>query len=41
MMQAQVNNISIELVQRDSTDLAVGAVVNAANESLILFQYPH
>lgn len=35
-MQAQVNNISLELGQGDITELEVDAIVNAANESLIL-----
>lgn len=35
-MQAQANNITIELVQGDITDLDVDAIVNAANEHLML-----
>jgi O-acetyl-ADP-ribose deacetylase (regulator of RNase III) len=36
VMQVTVNGISIELTQGDITDLAVDAVVNAANSELIL-----
>src|SRR5688572_23694775 len=35
-MQVTVNGISIELVKGDITDLAVDAIVNAANEYLVL-----
>jgi O-acetyl-ADP-ribose deacetylase len=35
-MQATVNGISIELIQGDITDLAVDAIVNAANDHLLL-----
>ncbi len=35
-MQAEVNGILIELVQGDITDLAVDAIVNAANSDLLL-----
>lgn len=35
-MQAEVNGVLIRLVQGDITDLAVDAIVNAANSQLIL-----
>lgn len=35
-MQAEINGVLIELVQGDITDLAVDAIVNAANSELIL-----
>lgn len=35
-MKATVNGITVELVQGDITDLDVDAIVNAANEQLIL-----
>lgn len=35
-MQAEINGIIIRLVQGDITDLAVDAIVNAANSQLIL-----
>ena len=35
-MQATINGINLELVKGDITDLAVDAIVNAANQHLIL-----
>ena len=35
-MEAEVNGIRIRLVQGDITDLAVDAIVNAANSQLVL-----
>ena len=35
-MQAEINNVVVELIQGDITDLDVDAIVNAANSQLIL-----
>ena len=35
-MEAEINGIRIRLIQGDITDLAVDAIVNAANSQLIL-----